>query len=150
MREILFKAKGTTTGKWYEGFLVALNEDCCHIKDDKGAVYYCDINTICQYTGLTDKNGNKIWENDIIRTQKFTDKPHSRNFKEKDFVGVVTYKIYSTNNFNNPSIPNHNYEAKWEVKLTENVGKFSYCSKSKFYDCEVIGNRFDNTELLEV
>ena len=70
MREILFKAKRKDNGKWVEGYLmdenyinVPFNDyDACGRFDDP-----IEINpeTLCQYTGLTDKNGRKIWENDI-------------------------------------------------------------------------------------
>lgn len=170
MRDILFKAKRIDNGEWVFGNLIysedaeegweaiiipIFNSNMFTKGGAKGNLgfenwYRVDKDTLCQYTGLTDKNGNKIWENDVVRTQKYTDKPHSKNFKEKAFVGVVTYKIYSTNSFNNPSIPNHNYKAEWEVELTEKLGKFTYRSWSKFYDCEVIGNSFDNPELLGV
>ena len=152
MREILFKAKRIDNGEWVEGYYAYFDNEHSIIypKCNGMWIQIIDISTLCQYTGLTDKNGCKIWENDIIRTQKFVDKPYSKNFEEKDYIGVVEYKIYSTNDFNNPQIPNHNYKAEWIVKLTEKIGKCSYSSWSKFYDCEVIGNKFDNPELLGV
>lgn len=76
MREILFKAKRINNGEWVEGYYL---RDQYHIggkdiifyrKDsDRFTVYtnIIDPKTLCQFTGLTDKNGKRIWENDIIQ-----------------------------------------------------------------------------------
>ncbi len=82
MREILFKAKRVDNGEWIEGNLIDLDSDSgyCYIVAPyrkasilpinfliTGRMELVDSKTICQFTGLCDKNGNKIWENDIIK-----------------------------------------------------------------------------------
>lgn len=68
-REILFKAKRWSDGKWVCGDLNNLQDSTiihwynngCRVADE------VDPSTVCKYTGLTDKNGKKIFEGDIIR-----------------------------------------------------------------------------------
>lgn len=66
MREILFKAK-TISGNWVNG-LLANKDDKWYISNKAGMPFAYDVRpeTICQFTGLRDKNGKKIWENDIL------------------------------------------------------------------------------------
>lgn len=60
-REILFRGKENPSGKWVEGFLVGN----CHIGDWVTAIPV-HSKTVGQFIGLTDKNGRKIFEGDII------------------------------------------------------------------------------------
>lgn len=146
MREILFKAKTTKkdnpkhefSEKWVEGNLILCGEKAyIHPISNKirttGEIGRIIVlhevipNTICQYTGLTDKNGKKIWENDIC------------DRKEK-YPEIVTYN-----------------KGDWQLDYSYALGKekhFCACNLG-FYACErecveVIGNVFDNPELLEV
>lgn len=100
--------------------------------------------TVGQYTGLTDKTDKMIFENDIIKTQPYSDRPYSAKAKSKQHVGVVYYHIRQFKNSKNQQ----NYEALWDVKIKD-MGKYVNYSWSAFYRCEVIGNIFSNPELLK-
>lgn len=135
-REILFKAKRKDNGEWVEGYYVYCRKRHYILPVLNKAIGFderedewveADPNTICQYTGLTDKNGKKIWENDIC------------DRKEK-YPEIVTYN-----------------KGDWQLDYSYALGKekhFCACNLG-FYACErecveVIGNVFDNPELLEV
>ncbi len=70
MREILFKAKRTDNGEWVEGYYFAQGNGCdsllSYIKRVTDTVHV-DPATVCEYTGLLDKNGVRIFEGDIVR-----------------------------------------------------------------------------------
>jgi uncharacterized phage protein (TIGR01671 family) len=81
----LFKAKRVDDGEWVQGcYIYNIDRDCseslnkfAHRIQPLYAHAYAepiDPTTICQCTGLNDKNGKLIWENDIIRTKVGTAK----------------------------------------------------------------------------
>ena len=82
-------------------------------------MYEIDPKTLCQYTGLNDKNGKKIWENDIIRC--------GRNI-------VVSWDEHF---------------ASWCLTRKGWLYKHFFGESQNPEDCEVVGNIFDNQDLLE-
>lgn len=131
MREILFKAKRIDNGEWVEGYLFFIVDTPYIICDGETMCmdgentdlhatewYEVDESTICQYTGLTDKNGNKIWENEII--QIATEDEYFHLEWQDDTARFVMNGDGFTIDFDN------------------------YWS----YEVEVIGNIFDNPELI--
>lgn len=121
-REIIFKAKRKDNGEWTEGDVIHEPYGAC--------IQYCDNkkrtkvvvipDTICQYTGLTDKNGNKIWENDILE------------------CGMRLRVSW------------HHFKASWVLSKKGWMYNRFFGESVEPEDIEVIGNIFDNPELLEV
>ncbi len=128
MREILFRGKHMHVcpenkhldGTWVEGYL----EDENHINDGK-CEFLIDPETICQYTGLTDKNGKKIWEGDILEG----------HLDDKFPEDVTREKVIW-------------HESGWKTEEPGCVDK-EYLDEFDTENFEVVGNVFDNPELLE-
>lgn len=131
-REILFKAKRTDNGEWVEGLPgYDINGKITEIEVYKKVfdcrIYEIDPNTLCQFTGLTDKNGRKIWENDIIKTSQYgVDNGDGRNFAGFDIFSI---------SFSECSFCLMNKWRRFNLRPNR--------------DMEAIGNIFDNSDLLE-
>lgn len=133
-REILFRGKHIHAmdsnehldGTWVHGYLS--DKDYIYDKSLEGE-FLVDENTICQYTGLTDKNGKKIFEGDIVRYG--------------EFCGEVKFGLYA---------------AGFSISDNINQGFYVEFPEKSLYRKElgywrnkivVVGNVFDNPELLE-
>lgn len=142
MREMLFRGKKKYNGKWVEGYLFPnlygdfeIRECGTYDEDFYTDDYEIFPETIGQYTGLTDKNGKKIFEGDIV---KCTD-----TFSDYEFIAVVM--------FGNPK-----GEYNWGFQLNRISGANANTDILLWVDMEetgafieVIGNIHDNFELLK-
>ena len=154
MREILFRGKNIGNGEWVEGSLVTRRYNDTGevfeafivvdaypqtgvmnfgttpvlISPSDGLCFRVDKDTICQFTGLLDKNGNKIWENDILCNCGTKYNP----------LCVVKLGEHSTN---------LGFYCDWKYEDIPFRNDILFWAKNRVM--EVIGNVFDNANLLE-
>lgn len=133
----LYRAKRIDNGEWIEGFLMmAWHELHIATLNDKITIYPINESTICQCTGLKDKNGMLIWENDII-------KYHFGNV-----YAPIKYGEYQSC-FDSTSTGHIGFYVDWTGTTKENMRKdLGYWIN--MVEADVAGNIFDNPELLEV
>ena len=128
MREILFRAKRIDNGEWIEGLPSCdINGNLTEFEVYRGFANCeradVDSETVCQWTGLTDKNNRKIFEGDICKI-------HSDSIDEEDGCFSVEWDEGDAR------------FALYGEGLTVDFGNYHG------HECEVIGNIFDNPDLL--
>ena len=134
----LFKAKRIDNGEWEIGSLIALPTgeyeisnkcnnppDCDPMWDKVVITHKVDPTTICQCTGLKDKNGKLIWENDIMVAHLDDAYP-----EDETYIRILWYESGFCS----------------KEKGSEDISPIDKFDQEHF---EVCGNIFDNPELLE-
>lgn len=130
MREILFRGKRKDYGKWIEGYYLHQNKrrfvnETHYIVSVDGFYHSIDPSTVCQFTGLYDKKGRKIFEGDIVEG-------NSEYFTYTHPYGKVVY------------------DGGQYLISFDDVLEDIECLGAWTNDVEIIGNIYDNPELLEV
>lgn len=126
----LFRAKRIDNDEWVYG-LPSCNKDgeIAEIEewDGEDIIFYTvDPSTICQCTGLRDKNDKLIWEKDILMA-----------YLDEDYPEDVTYAKIEWNG------------SGWSTHENNNENQ-EYLDDFVLENYEVVGNIFDNPGLLEV
>ena len=123
---------------WIEGYYVYFkqNDNHCIYYEIDSFTLVCDIDisTLCACTGLKDKNGNLIWENDIVHNGNY--------FVVKWNISCARFDFALNNSHNIPA-------GRWEPMVIDWKNS-DFSEYRNNIDFEVIGNIFDNPELLEV
>ena len=127
MREILFRGKRLDNGEWVEGYFAHYSRPgvpFIGFNNAVGTMMWCEVDpaTVGQYTGLKDKNGERIFEGDILE---------GRGFDAEDGYGVVEWD-----------------DGAWEV-ISEGNWLGTFHENYNGFEFEVIGNIRDNPELLK-
>ena len=126
----LYRAKRTDNGEWVQGALLLHDTDAAtifnqHPADGSLQGFEVDQSTICQCTGLKDKNGKLIWENDIMVAHLDEDYP-----EDETYIRILWYESGFCS----------------KEKGSEDISPIDKFGQEHF---EVCGNIFDNPELLE-
>ena len=162
MREILFRGKRIDNGEWLEGAFLNDRDGAFYICPSAsdisygdggnrrriGCWYKVDQSTVCQYTGLKDKNGKRIWEGDIVRyTFDSPDDPTATENGLKVRTGRIFWSDWRASF---AVTAGRNGSASLNSDVARYVrGRQIYEYVRGANTVEVIGNITDNTELLE-
>ena len=153
MREILFRGKRIDNGEWVEGIYYKRTHDYGDISEKHyiitsteslqydQALEYEEIapETVGQYTGLTDKNGKKIFEGDLLDGFSY---PYLYEEYHNYFAEVVWFD-------NTPAFGLYTHKYPTSTVRGCSDGNCDYIEDFDSSDWEVIGNIYDNPELLK-
>lgn len=132
MREILFRGKRKDNSEWvYGNYAVTDNNEKQHfIFQNKAFEFEVVPETVGQYTGLTDKNGKKIFEGDIVTYCTNINRATNKELHE------VVFEMRGESGY-------------FGIKIS-NIETWGFCQEVPAKLMEVVGNIHDNPELLEV
>lgn len=165
MRDIKFRGKRIDNGEWVEGYYYKAkyyrtDDELCdyitvpHPKEynEPSSHYIVNPDTVGQYTGLTDKNGKKIFEGDIVKHNDFDETEYTSVVKFGEYEQDGSYGEYAptecigfyveVNNFTCPDWCENKPEYFSDYLRQQNILKIAN-------KCEVIGNIHDNPELMK-
>lgn len=164
MREILFRGKDDESTDFVYG-LLSLERDCrnpkmlctvkpCIVWRESELLYSSFVipETIGRYTGLTDKNGKKIFEGDIVQYLTYDDfdcqsvvkfGEYKQDGSSGEYGARICLGFYvEVDNFTCPDWCENEPECFSDYQKQQNILEIAN-------ECEVIGNIYDNPELLE-
>lgn len=124
MRE--YKVRAKHLGEWVEGYFCVYRGLPQILVDELSWESIDDIKTLGRYTGLCDKNGNKIWEGDIVIFNRGRNLPNTKPRPLKIFFDESN------------------------AQFTCYESPYATLQKDQMSECEIIGNIYDNPEMLEV
>ena len=165
MREVLFKAKlqdwktNPQHNKWVEGYYLSREETTyCFTEDyekfpvktlhyiavdsmtdwglpNEFRCYEIDPDTLCQYTNKNDIDGNKVWENDIVKYW---------NYHDGDNYAQIKFGTYQSC-FDKRESKHHGFYVDWKDNMRKDLGYWFEWSDNT----NIVGNIFDNPEILK-
>lgn len=150
----LFKAKRADNGEWVKGYLIYSFTGVPIIVTEYDHIlmlvtrYEVRPDTICQCTGLKDKNGTLIWENDILMCYDNTDNLVKVAYGEFDVIDADSLNVSDS------VIGWHHEVVSMDALNKYELLRYDMLPLTEYYiqlmESKRIGNIFDNPELLEV